>query len=104
MKNLLRITVCAVCIMAFLVVLAPLPSLGNQPFHEDTNPPCLGASDPFCVSGDGGGGGSYCYKCVTTIPQTGPPKMECKTGSLGNTCTVTYKSNGDISCKTEGSC
>ena len=105
MKNLLKMTVCAVCILTFLFALAPLPSLGNGPFHDDTNPPCLGNDDPFCTSqGGGGGGGSYCYACKTTFPETGPPRIECKSGSLGNTCTITYESNGDISCETSGDC
>lgn len=107
MKRQFRIVAGAACLMLGLLVLGAIPSLGNGPFHDDTHPPCLGADDPFCNSGEdggGGSGGSFCYACKTTIPETGPPTIECDSGSLGDTCTITYESNGDISCDTTGDC
>ena len=107
MRQQLRIAALAICLLVGLAFLAPLPTLGDGPFHDDTNPPCLGSADPFCNGGDEGGGGgtgSFCYKCKSTIPQNGPPTLECAFGSLGDTCTMTYESNGDITCETEGSC
>ena len=88
----------AACLL--LRTFVALPTIGFQGFHDDTEEPCFGDSDPFC--GIGGGGGS-CYTCSadTTV---NPPNIRCINGNAGNTCTVTHHPNGDIDCEATGTC
>lgn len=92
----------ALCVLACagLLVVAGVQAGG---FQDDPGvSTCLGPGDPFCpgqtgTSSGGGGGSTYCYTCSST---GGAPK--CISGSSGDTCTVTYHPNGDVTCLADG--
>ncbi len=89
-----------------LIVAVTLPTVGFQGFIEDNPEPCLGGNDPFCPPGNGnggGGGGTHCYACSVDC-EGAVCTISCAAGSLGNTCTVTFQPNGNISCQVSGSC
>lgn len=88
----------AACLLLMTIVV--LPTIGFQGFHDDTEDPCFGDSDPFC---GGGGGGGSCYICSSDL-STNPPDIRCIDGSAGSTCTVTHHPNGDIDCAATGTC
>ena len=105
MKSFVKILAVTGLAAAFFFV-SPVPIQSLGPLHDDTNPPCLGAQDPFCQPGDGSGGGSgsYCYVCHVKVDENNNVNVSCKSGSAGNTCTIKHHSNGDIDCEVEGAC
>ena len=97
MKNLGRwFLVLALLAGAWLLVDTP-PVAGFGGFHDDTDEPCFGDTDPFCSGG--GGGGDSCYTCYWNGTE-----LRCIAGSAGSTCTITHLPNGDQECEATGAC
>lgn len=103
------LSILALLLLPFMTAEALPPLMQDDPPVDE----CLGPDDPFCPppsgggSGGGGGYGGYCYQCVTDLSEW-PPIITCEPisgqGDGWSNCTVTYYSNGNISCGGSGYC
>lgn len=100
-----KITLFFACLAAaatFLLLSLPVNGSG---FSQDPGDTCLGPEDPFCDPGGapstgGPSGSSFCYLCKW---ENSTMSCENNSSGTGDTCKITYYSNGNITCKVSGS-